>query len=77
LIEPVWNPEDKSNNAQIVIKQSVYSPEYPTLRVHKIKVGLFKENFDVDVIEVLVLPNPEVIAHYDGSKNYKAILLNF
>jgi hypothetical protein len=42
-----------------------------------IKVGLFKENFDVDVIEVLVPPNPEVVAYYNGSSNYKAILLNF
>ena len=50
LIEPVWHPEDKSNNASIVIKQSVYTPEHPTLRLHKIKVGLFKEDYHVDVI---------------------------
>ena len=31
----------------------------------------------MDVLEVLVLPQPEVITHYDGSHNYKAVLLNF
>lgn len=40
----------------MVIKQSAFTPEHPTLRLHKIKVGLFKENMDVDVVEVLVLP---------------------
>ena len=26
---------------------------------------------------MLITPVPEVTAHYDGSNNYKAILLNF
>lgn len=60
-----------------MIKQSAFTPEHPTLRLHKIKIGLFLENLDVDVIEVLVLPQQETVAHYDGSKHYKGILLNF
>lgn len=40
-------------------------------------VGLFKEDLSTDVIEVLVRPQKEVVVEYDGSKNYKAILLNY
>ena len=50
LIEPVWNPEDHSQNAVMRIKQCCHTPDHPTLRLHKIKVGLFKENCDVDVL---------------------------
>jgi len=31
----------------------------------------------VDVLEILVLPQNETVIEYDGSKHYKAILLNF
>ena len=77
MIEADWDCKNTSEHAKIVIKQSAYSPDHPTLRLHKIKVGLFKSNFDVDVIEVLVQPQKETVAEYDGSKEYKAILLNF
>jgi len=33
-----------------------YTPEHPTLRPHKIKVGLFKPDFTVDVVETLLYP---------------------
>jgi aminopeptidase N len=77
LIEAEWNPEDRSPHAKIAIKQSPYTAEHPTLRLHKIKVGLFQETMDVDVIEALVLPQAVTVVDYDGSKGYKAILLNF
>ena len=77
LIEAEWDPKNVSADAKMVIKQSAYSSDHPTLRLHKIKVGLFKQNFDVDVIEVLVQPQKETIAAYNGSNQYKAILLNF
>jgi aminopeptidase N len=77
IIEASWNPADNSPNAKITIHQSPYTHEHPTLRLHKIKVAFFTEDLHIDVIEVLVLPQAETVAEYDGSKNYKAILLNF
>ena len=41
VLEPEWNPEDLSASAKLTVKQSLYTPEYPTLRYHKIKVALF------------------------------------
>ncbi len=40
----------------MTIGQSAYTPLHPTLRLHKIKVALFKEDFTYDVIEVLLKP---------------------
>jgi aminopeptidase N len=42
VIEAEWNPADQSPNAKIVIKQSAYKEDHPTLRLHKIKVAFFK-----------------------------------
>ena len=33
-----------------------YTQEHPTLRPHKIKIGLFKEDMSTDVIETLLHP---------------------
>ena len=77
VIEATWDPEDRSPNAKITITQTPFTPDHPTLRFHLIKVGLFKENCEADVIEVLVRPQAETVAEYDGSKGYKAVLLNF
>ena len=49
-IEASWNPEDKSAHAKITITQTAYTEQYPTLRLHKIKIGLFKEDNTIDVI---------------------------
>ncbi len=77
VIEASWNPEDLSPHAKITIKQSAYKPDHPTLRLHKIKVAFFTSDFQIDVIDVLILPQGETVAEYDGSKGYKAALLNF
>ena len=77
VIEASWNPEDLSPHANITIKQSAYKPDHPTLRLHKIKVAFFTSDFQIDVVDVLILPQAETIAEYDGSKGYKAALLNF
>jgi len=45
--------------------------------MHKIKVGLFDEDCKVDVIETWVHPRPETTVEYDGTKGYKAVLLNY
>ena len=42
VIEASWNPEDKSQNAKLIVQQTPYTSEHPTLRFNKIKVGLFK-----------------------------------
>ena len=77
IIEAHWNPEDTSKDAKLTIKQSVYTEEHNTLRMHKIKVALFRENSSADILEVLVLPQPETVITYDGSRHYKAVQLNY
>ena len=76
-IDPTWNPEDKTANAKITVKMSPIVENHPTLRPHKIKIGLFKEDLSVDVIETMIFPKPVNEVTYDGSKNYKAILMNY
>lgn len=51
--------------------------DHPTMRPHKIKIGLFKQDFTVDVIETLLLPQEINEVVYDGRNQYKAILLNY
>lgn len=77
LIEAEWKPEDHSKTAKMIIKQSLHTSDHPTLRLHKIKVGLFNADLEVDCIEVYVQPKAQTVVEYDGSKGYKAILLNF
>ena len=77
VIESSWNPQDHSEKATLTIKQTPYTPEHPTLRPHKIKVAFFFENCEFDVMEVLVRPQPETVIEYNGSKQYKAVLLNY
>ena len=52
----MWNPADASNAAKIQITMMPYTEEHPTLRPHKIKIGLFKEDMSVDVIETIISP---------------------
>lgn len=54
-----------------------YTPEHPTLRPHKIKIALFKEDLSHDEIETLLYPQEVNEVAYDGSKNYRAVLLNY
>jgi hypothetical protein len=44
ILEPEWNVNSKEANSRLLIKQTVHTPEYPTLRFHKIQVSFFKEN---------------------------------
>lgn len=75
-IDPSWDPANHGE-ATISVKMTPYTEEYPTLRPHKIKIGLFKEDLSVDVVETLLHPQPVNEIKYDGSKGYKAILLNY
>lgn len=61
----------------MIITQSAVSPDHPTLRPHKICIGLFKEDCTVDCIETLVKPTEKNEVIFNGSRNYKAILLNY
>jgi aminopeptidase N len=55
-IEASWDPTSKSEKAEIRIQQTAYTEEHPTLRPHRIKIGLFKEDKTIDVIETLIEP---------------------
>ena len=39
--------------------------------------GPNKEDCSFDVVEAFVKPQPETVIEYDGSKQYKAVLLNY
>lgn len=47
------------------------------MRPHRIKIGLFRADKTIDVIETLIEPKTDNVAFYNGSNNYEAILLNF
>lgn len=51
--------------------------QFPTLRYHQIKIGFFKDDGTIDVIDTLVKPEEETIVTYNGSKGYRAVLLNY
>ena len=51
---------------------------YPELRYHKTSIALFKSDGTYDTIkDILIKPNAVTNIPYDGSKQYKAILLNW
>ncbi|TNV74138.1 hypothetical protein FGO68_gene4792 [Halteria grandinella] len=76
-IEPEWNQANRDINSQLVIRQRAALPQLPTLRYHQIKVGFFKEDGGIDYQDVLVKAQEETVVTYDGSKGYKAVLLNY
>jgi aminopeptidase N len=49
-IEPFWDYHCCKKDAKLLIKQTPVLPDHPTLRMHKIKIGLFTEDCHVDVI---------------------------
>lgn len=76
-IEPCWDPANRDTQAKLTIKQTPVLPQHPTLRMHNIRVAFFKDNCEVDQVETWVLPQEESTLTYDGSKDYKAVLLNY
>jgi hypothetical protein len=55
-IEAQWDSLNTATDAKMRIKMEPYTPTYPTLRPHKIKIALFKEDMSIDVIETLLQP---------------------
>lgn len=51
---------------------------YPELRYHKTSIALFKSDGTYDTIkDILIKPDTVTYIPYDGSKQYRAILLNW
>jgi len=75
---PCFNPSNNSSDAKLIIKQSVALENFPTLRHHKMKIAFFDDNGKVyDTKDVVLKNTPETTITYDGSKQPKAILLNY
>ena len=72
----VFDPNDNSENAILTIKQDWSTEAYPTLRYHKTRVALFKEDATYDVLDVLLTPTKANTVEYKGSNHYKAVLVN-
>ncbi|CAD8067377.1 unnamed protein product [Paramecium primaurelia] len=75
-IEPQWDQTDRTHQAKLNIYQRPALSQFPTLRVHKIKIGLFHDN-GIDSIDAVLKATEENVITYDGSKGYRAILLNY
>ncbi|CAD8060911.1 unnamed protein product [Paramecium primaurelia] len=75
-IEPQWDQTDRSHQAKLTIYQRPALSQFPTLRIHKIKIGLFHDN-GIDSIDAVLKATEENVITYDGSKGYRAILLNY
>lgn len=76
-IEPFWDVNNHSKEAKLTIKQTPVLSQHPTLRMHNIRVAFFKDNHEVDQVETWVVPKEESTVTYDGTKGYKAVLLNY
>ena len=76
--QPVFNPADDSKEAKLVIKQGVALEGFPTLRHHKMRVAFFDESGNVyDAKDIMLNNTAETVITYDGSKQPKAVLLNY
>ena len=76
--QPVFNPADDSKEAKLAIKQGVALEGFPTLRHHKMRVAFFDENATVyDAKDIMLNNTAETVITYDGSKQPKAVLLNY
>ena len=49
---PEWDSNDISQKATLKVHQTVALPNFPTLRLHKMKIALFKEDGSIDVQDV-------------------------
>lgn len=76
-IEAVWNPTSRNHESEMVIVQRAALQEFDTLRIHKLKVGLFREDGSIDGIDVILKPQEETKLIYNGSHGYRAIILNY
>ncbi|CAK86275.1 unnamed protein product (macronuclear) [Paramecium tetraurelia] len=75
-IEPQWDQTDRTHQAKLTIFQRPALSQFPALRIHKIKIGLFHDN-GLDSIDAVLQATEENVITYDGSKGYRAVLLNF
>jgi hypothetical protein len=55
-LEPIWDCTCQLKQANLKIIQTPLQEVNPTLRMHAIKIGLFKEDYSVEVKDVLILP---------------------
>jgi hypothetical protein len=78
VITPEWDPKDQSLEAKLTIIQEACLQEHPTLRIHSLYVGFFNSNGEVYECRKIVLnAKAKTVITYDGSKQPKAILLNY
>jgi aminopeptidase N len=79
VFETVWDPKDLSTTATLSLRQYLFSPDYTTLRWHKLQVAFYNANADVIKIETVLVPPSDTPFEitYDGSQKVKAILVNY
>ena len=45
--------------------------------MHRIKIGLVKEDGQIDAIDALIQPAESTKVSYNGSNGYKAVIMNY
>jgi len=71
-----WDPT-ATGVASLTIRQSAASPDYPTLRYHKICVGFFGEDGQVLEEKEIILNNSEITTvEYNADLHPKGVFLN-
>lgn len=59
------------------INQTCVLADHPTLRMHRIRIGLVDQNGQIDAIQALINAEQITEISYNGSKGYKAVILNY
>lgn len=74
---PKFNADVRDQKATLVIKQDFTLPQYSTLRKHKMKVAFFQDDLAIEVHSIILDEKEETGIEYDGSRSFKAVLLNY
>ncbi|EAS02835.3 peptidase M1 family aminopeptidase (macronuclear) [Tetrahymena thermophila SB210] len=75
--QPEFDPNNQNSHACLCIHQTCALEMHPTLRRHNMKVAFFDENCNITEQTVILKPAEKTTIEYDGSKNFKAVLLNY
>lgn len=76
VLTPVWDPNDEATDAKLRIIQTAFTPIYPTLRYHQVRIFFFYEDGKYQKITTLIGNVNETVLTYSGNKKFQAVLIN-
>ena len=74
-----WDLSSDSSQMELKIHQNAVSPQYGTLRHHKMKIAFFNENADIYDVKDVVIDNKEItmLKYHSDKIKPSGILLNY